>query len=173
MTSVKDAIGEAKEALADIKNFINEEKEAISYSNVMLGFALLSKAFRRPEGMARALHGDYDRIIGMAAFTKDHDRLPTEEELSGEFVVKFLENMKRVIRADLQNAINAIDRNLKSADKAEKLHNARVVAEGFKAMSVPAPEGTVDELCKKYNVSKSHVRTLKREGRLHELGNPV
>lgn len=38
-------------------------------------------------------------------------------------------------------------------------------------MHKPAPEGTVDEIAKRFNVSKSEVRRLKREGKLSELTN--
>lgn len=40
----------------------------------------------------------------------------------------------------------------------------------FKAMSKPAPEGTVKELAAKYGVSLSEIRRRKQEGTLHELG---
>lgn len=39
----------------------------------------------------------------------------------------------------------------------------------FKAMSQPAPEGTVSELAERYGKSKSEIRKLKRDGQLHTL----
>lgn len=44
-------------------------------------------------------------------------------------------------------------------------------AQEFKKMNQPAPEGTVGEIAEKYGISKSEVRRLKKEGRLHEITN--
>lgn len=84
-----------------------------------------------------------------------------------------LERMKTRYKSMLQLA-------MQDEARAEQAEQARLrteegrrqfdkVAGQFKSMNQPAPEGTIDELCKKYGVSKSHVRMLKREGRLHEL----
>lgn len=45
-------------------------------------------------------------------------------------------------------------------------------AEAFKAMSQPAPEGTVTELSERYEKSKSEIRKLKKDGQLHTLELP-
>ena len=144
------------------------ENKAITISDVMLGFALLGES-THTEGFAPFLSGQYDREISIAIYHREYGKLPTEEDLSDALVVENLNKLKNALRTIINRAVS----NLERLGAERSLREAKVAfnnaANNFKAMSKPAPEGTVDELAKKYNVSKSHIRMLKRENRLHEL----
>lgn len=144
------------------------ENKEITISDVMLGFALLGDS-TQPDGFAPFLSGMYDREISIAIYHREYGKLPTEEDLSDALVVANLDKLKNTLRDIINRAIN----NISSLEKEKALREAKVAfnnaANNFKSMSKPAPEGTVDELAKKHNVSKSHIRMLKRENRLHEL----
>ena len=84
-------------------------------------------------------------------------------------VTEALERLRTHYQRKLKFAMDEEAREEEALAKTHQQKQFSKAAEQFKSMSVPAPEGTVDELSKKYGVSKSHVRLLKREGRLNEL----
>ena len=80
-----------------------------------------------------------------------------------------LDRYKAMWQAAVNHAIRMEEREEQDQKARTQAADFERVAGQFKGMNAPAPEGTVDELCKRFGVSKSHVRMLKREGRLHEL----
>ncbi len=119
------------------------------------------------------LSGKMDRIMGIFVFHQIHHRLPEfETDLQDQEVIHRMDRLKDYFRSPLQEAFNRLGSREPEQSKQPKHKVAPAARNKFHdlhAMSKPAPEGTVDELAKKYGVSKSQVRLLKRENRLHEL----
>lgn len=145
----------------------------ISYQNAMIGLSIVGGYANHIVGI---LQDGFKFEICIGLFHKVHERLPVSEQemYADEQTVNGYENLKNVLRAQFQNAFNSLahaDETLQSEreEKWQKHQHSLKVREGLKQMHKPAPEGTVDELAKKYGVSKSYIRNLKRENRLHEL----
>lgn len=123
------------------------------------------------ETLSLLLCGRLDYPLRCALFTANFQRSPeVVRDLMGADITLALEMMKDDIRSGLMEHINK--RNAqgerRSRKSAQQLQLEKAATQ-FRAMSKPAPEGTVAELAERYGVSKTHVRLLKRENRLHEL----
>lgn len=123
------------------------------------------------ETLSLLLCGRLDYTLRCALFTANFQRNPeVVRDLMGADITLALEMMKDDIRSGLMEHINKRNaqgerRNRKSAQQLQ----FEKTATQFRAMSQPAPEGTVAELAERHGLSKSQVRLLKRENRLHEL----
>lgn len=97
------------------------------------------------------------------------------EQINTPEMDDLLEQLKLKIKNLVGVALNIDtrreERHQYLADKQKKAQQAYDTKKSFEAMHKPAPEGTVDEIAKRFNVSKSEVRRLKREGKLSELTN--
>jgi hypothetical protein len=116
---------------------------------------------------------DMDLLPGM--FFHVHGRNPVndEEMLADEMANRVLNNLKLYIRNTVQGVVNEEARRLEREQRLEAERIAKQIKERFRAMSKPAPAGTVRELAEKFGVSISQVRKLKAENRLHELTQPA
>lgn len=111
---------------------------------------------------------DYD--MRCTIFHILHKKYPTQvRDLMQREITSTLERHKDNWRAALNHAISLEEQQRIQVKERERQERFSMATQKFKAMSVPSPEGTVDELSKRYGVSKGHIRMLKREGRLQEL----
>lgn len=112
---------------------------------------------------------DMDLLPGMFFHVHGRDPVSDEEMLTDEVANRVLNNLKLYIRNTVQGVVNEEARRLEHEQRLEADRIAKQVKERFRAMSQPAPEGTVRELAEKFGVSIGYVRKLKAENRLHEL----
>lgn len=147
----------------------------ISLSNVMVGLSIIGNYQLY---IVDLLRDKCKFEISLVIFHKEKGRLPVNEEemLKDEEINEKYENLKNYFRASFQRAIDAESDNLLREEKKkiheqnyEKRQKSIVAKSNFKNINGVAPEGTVDELSKKYGLSKSKIREMKREGKLHEL----
>lgn len=147
----------------------------ISLSNVMVGLSIIGNYELY---IVDLLRDKCKFEISLVIFHKEKGRLPVNEEemLKDEEINEKYENLKNYFRASFQRAIDAESDNLLREEKKkireqnyEKRQKSIVAKSNFKNINGVAPEGTVDELSKKYGLSKSKIREMKREGKLHEL----
>ena len=116
---------------------------------------------------------DMDLLPGMFFHAHGRDPVNDEEMLSDEVANRVLTNLKLYIRNTVQGVVNEEARRLEREQRLQAEHIAQQAKERFRAMSKPAPEGTVRELAEKYGLSIGQVRKLKAENRLHELTEAV
>jgi hypothetical protein len=116
---------------------------------------------------------DMDLLPGMFFHAHGRDPVSDEEMLADETANRVLTNLKLYIRNTVQGVVNDEARRLEREQRLEAERIAIQAKERFRAMSKPAPEGTVRELAEKYGVSIGQVRKLKAENRLHELREPA
>ncbi|MEG0868729.1 MAG: hypothetical protein RSG77_16975 [Hafnia sp.] len=153
----------------------------VTMSDAMVGCSMMGSTMSDPSYVAMLLLGDLDKNISVFLYYKKFETLPVyESDLQKKEVVELLNRLKDLHRNRFQDSINTEAENLERAERAEQRRSVAQRQRGFlqaahefKNMSNPAPEGTVDELAARYGVSKSHIRLLKREGRLHELTAPA
>lgn len=147
----------------------------ISLSNVMVGLSIIGNYELY---IVDILRDKCKFEISLVIFHKEKGCLPVNEEemLKNDEVNEKYENLKNYFRASFQRAIDAESDNLlreeekKIREQNYETHQKSIVAKSnFKNINGVAPEGTVDELSKKYGLSKSKIREMKREGKLHEL----
>lgn len=140
----------------------------ISYQNAMIGLSIVGGYSNHIVGI---LQDGFKFEICLGLFNTNNGRLPNSEEemYADEKTVEAYERLKSFLRLSAQHAFNQLAHEDARNEKREKHQQAYKTRQNFNSMHKPAPEGTVDELAKKYGVSKSHVRNLKRENRLHEL----
>lgn len=144
----------------------------ISYATAMFGLTVIGDYENH---FYQILTDEYEFEIKVALYKHNHSKLPESEEIlmSDEVTVKHYESTKDFLRSKVQQVFDDLaEEHSKIKEREDRYNarqNARHVSHSFRSMNKPAPEGTVDELAKKFNVSKSHIRTLKREGRLNEL----
>jgi hypothetical protein len=138
----------------------------ISFSSVMVGLSIIGNY---ENYLFDILNDNCKFEICLVIFNKENDRLP-------ESIIEKYENLKNYFRTSFQNAINQESRHLKNEEEKkqrEEAYNKRqkslIAKNNFKEINNVAPEGTIDELSRKYGVSKSKIREMKREGKLHEL----
>lgn len=149
----------------------------ISLSNVMVGLSIIGNYELY---IVDLLRDKCKFEISLVIFHKEKGRLPVNEEemLKDEEVNEKYENLKNYFRSSFQRAIDAESNNLRREEEKKireenyvKRQKSIVAKNNFKNINGVAPEGTVDELSKKYGLSKSKIREMKREGKLHELGS--
>lgn len=147
----------------------------ISFSSVMVGLSIIGNY---ENYLFDILNDNCKFEICLVIFNKENDRLPENEEemFKSESILEKYENLKNYFRNSFQNAINQESRHLKNEEEKkqrEEAYNKRqkslIAQNNFKKINNVAPEGTIDELSRKYGVSKSKIREMKREGKLHEL----
>ena len=147
----------------------------ISLSNVMVGLSIIGNYELY---IVDLLRDKCKFEISLVIFHKEKGRLPVSEEemLKDEEVNEKYENLKNYFRASFQRANDAESNNLRREEEKrireenyEKRQKTIVAKSNFKNINGVAPEGTIDELSKKYGLSKSKIREMKREGKLHEL----
>jgi len=140
----------------------------ISHATAMFGLTIMGDYENH---FYQIVTDEYEFQIKVALYKHNHSQLPESEEIlmSDEATSRHYESLKDLLRSKIQKAFDALADEHSKIKEREDRYNARQVSHSFRSMNKPAPEGTVDELAKKFNVSKSQIRTLKREGRLHEL----
>lgn len=112
---------------------------------------------------------DMDLLPGMFFHAHARDPISDEELLGDPEANRILSNLKLYIRNTVQGVVTQEACRLELEQKAESARMTERVNAQFRAMSKPAPEGTVRELAEKHGVSIGYVRKLKAENRLHEL----
>lgn len=122
-----------------------------------------------------------ERRFAIMVFYRERGQVPSsmEEVLGDHEIVKIIENMKTNMRNMItgaasspgQNRVESESNKWKEEERREREKQANMHRAGMtiKARMEPAQEGTVDELAKRYNKSKSEIRRLKRDGLLHTL----
>lgn len=150
-----------------------EKEFNVSYSTVMVGCSLMG-GFVHMENLPALLMGTLDFELSAFFYQREFGKLPEKhEDLKEAKVVEMLDKVKNYYRSSLQNAFTTQARNEQYQEEMQKRTQKAQAVRNFRDMNRPAPEGTVDELATRYGVSKSAIRTLKREGRLHELTQPA
>lgn len=150
-----------------------EKEFNVSYSTVMVGCSLMG-GFTHLENLPELLMGKLDFELSTFIYQREFGKLPEKrEDLKEAKVVEMLDKVKNYYRASIQNAFTTQARHEQHQEGIQKRAQKAQAVRNFRDMSKPAPEGTVDELATRYGVSKSAIRTLKREGRLHELAEPA
>lgn len=128
-----------------------------------------------PHYLYQILSGEVEFEMKLALFCKIHNGVPKSvESVESDEIVRMTYNqLVSEYRDQLQQAMESEASRLawvKQKEEAKKkAEEYKKAGDKFKKINSVAPEGTVDELSKKYGVSKSKIRELKREGRLHEL----
>lgn len=151
----------------------------ISFASVMVGLSIIGNYELY---IVDILQDKCKFEISLVIFHKEKGRLPVSEDemLKDEGVSEKYENLKNYFRGSFQMAINAESDQLRREEESklrqanyEKRQQGIVAKNNFKKINGVAPEGTVEELSKKYGLSKSKIREMKREGKLHELENVI
>lgn len=151
----------------------------ISFASVMVGLSIIGNYELY---IVDILQDKCKFEISLVIFHKEKGRLPVSEDemLKDEGVSEKYENLKNYFRGAFQMAINAESEQLRREEESklrqanyEKRQQGIVAKNNFKKINGVAPEGTVEELSKKYGLSKSKIREMKREGKLHELENVI
>lgn len=135
------------------------------------GMSLLAKIESgNVECIVMLITGMIDYDMRCTIFHILHKKYPVQvRDLMQREITSTLERHKDNWRAALNHAISLEEQQRIQVKERERQKNFLKTTKQFKAMNAPAPEGTVDELSKRYGVSKGHIRMLKREGRLQEL----
>lgn len=142
---------------------------------VLHGMYLLAKIESGDvEHIVMLITGMIDYDLRCTIFHILHKKYPAQvRDLMQREITSTLERHKDNWRAALNHAISLEEQQRIQVKERERQEQFLKTTKQFKAMNAPAPEGTVDELSKRYSVSKGHIRMLKREGRLQELvGQP-
>jgi hypothetical protein len=147
----------------------------VTLATAYMGAALMGSI--NMSNVPMLLMGQMDKDISVFLYHKHYGKLPEyESDLQDSEIVGMLERLKGMYRRELQSLFNMGASDLKNEErhqqqlsKAQKARDLAKTAAAVREMNKPAPEGTVDELKERFGVSKSHIRMLKREGRLHEL----
>lgn len=151
----------------------------ISFSSVMVGLSIIGGYENH---LLDILKDNCKFEICLVIFHKENGRLPESEEemFSNENIVEKYENLKNYFRSSFQHALNQESLSLRREEEKKQReenyekHKKGIVAKNnFKKINGVAPEGTVEELSKKYGLSKSKIREMKREGKLHELESVI
>lgn len=122
------------------------------------------------QALALLLCGRLDYTLRCALFTLNCQRNPeVVRDLMDSDITLALELFKDDIRSGVMEHINRNAHDGRRGRKSEQQLQFEKTATQFRAMSQPAPEGTVAELAERYGLSKTQIRLLKRENRLHEL----
>lgn len=143
-----------------------------SHIGAMAGLTLLSSMARgNIDDITEALIGTRDYHLRCALyFVLKGERLPESvRDLMDAEVTVELARVKDQYRAACLHALNLVQHQESRQQHTADQRRFDQAAAKFRSMNAPAPEGTVDELAKRHGVSKSRVRLLKRENRLHEL----
>lgn len=141
-----------------------------SIPSPMLGFGILGSITETPSYLPAILLGEYDRELSSSIFMAEFKTpAKSENDLKTPFVLEKLELIKIHLRRQVQSAIDSLSESPLVKPSVSNRPVSAQAAHKFRSMSKPAPEGTVAELALKFNTTKAHVRTLKREGRLSEL----
>jgi hypothetical protein len=124
-----------------------------NYDQILIGMSVLGRLFagsdlEKADTIALVLMGKYDDALD-AAFMHTH----------GEVGRGMSEELKEQYRKHLEMAIN------NETDKQREI-SQQEVCEKFMGNNEPHALGTVAELSEKYGLSKSAIRTHKREGTL-------
>lgn len=135
------------------------------------GMSLLAKIESgNVECIVMLITGMIDYDMRCTIFHILHKKYPVQvRDLMQREITSTLERHKDNWRAALNHAISLEEQQRIQVKERERQENFLKTTKQFKAMNAPAPEGTVDELSKRYGVSKGHIRMLKREGRLQDL----
>lgn len=143
----------------------------MDHSKMFVGMSAMGAAFMlsTPEEAQIAtfvLLGKYDEEIRLFLYWRDKGQLPQKpEEILVDQYTEQLEKLKSVIRLKINNIFNRAERQ----DQQERVLQRQALVHQMKQRSQPHRAGTVDELSKRYNVSKSQIRRLRTENRLDQF----
>lgn len=140
-------------------------------SDVLEGMAhFMAVSEGSAEILSLLLCGRLDYTLRCALFTLNCQRNPeVARDLMDSDITLALELLKEDIRSGLMAHINRNAEGERRSRKSAQQLQFEKTATQFRAMNQPAPEGTVAEMAERYGLSKTQVRLLKRENRLHEL----
>lgn len=129
-------------------------------SKSFLGYDILSNIKHHYKGI---LAGDHDEVILCSFYHAKHSDAPTDPfQIQDPLFVTQLATFKEAL-------IDSLNSSLQQIHERQQLRDQQARDLRFKNLHKPAPQGTVGDLAKHYNVSISYVRKLKRENRLDEL----
>lgn len=157
-----------------LKGMVKMNKE-ISFTNVMVGASIIGDFSNY---LYDILSDKAKFEICLFLFHKHKEQLPkTEEEMFSDVeIAQHYEKLKNYFRNMFENAckrevVNAEEQEAREQRQLayEKRQKTMEAQKNFKCMNGVAPEGTVSELAEKYGLSKSQIRAMKRDGKLHEL----
>lgn len=143
-----------------------------SHISAMTGLTLLSSMARgNIDDITQALIGirDYHLRCALHFVLKGEVLAESVRDLMDAEVTVELDRLKEQYRAACRHAMNLVQHQEARQQQAADKQRFDQAAAKFRSMNAPAAEGTVDQLAQKYGVSKSHIRLLRRENRLHEL----
>jgi hypothetical protein len=113
--------------------------------------------------MAMILAGNHDKEIKAAfAILETGSAHPTEEQMDLPIVLEKLHFLKARCRHWIQGVFDAAAQQ----EEKEKQQQHKAILADVQSHNKPHPLGTVDELAKKFGVSKSEIRRRKAEGTL-------
>jgi hypothetical protein len=141
----------------------------ITTASLLTGFSIIGDTSNWPA----ILLGEFDFYIKIVIFNSTNERLPSELEISSLENESNLIDFKNSMRKKIQNEINVLSNNLKADGDNKKKENIKNASIIMKKINKPHEMGSVKEIAKKYNVSISKVRQLKKENKLHDLENPA
>jgi hypothetical protein len=109
------------------------------------------------------LMGNYDSEVKTFLYWKEKNSFPTTDaDLDIPSVVEKLEFMKGVVRRKIQNIFHQAE----AEDREEKQRHHLNLINQMRQSNKPHHLGTVDEIAKRFNISKSQVRRLKADNAL-------
>lgn len=130
------------------------------HSKVMLGMAVVGGIFQGEwDNVTFVLAGHHDVAIKCFAYHHQFGQAPASEaELDVPSVLLVLERIKGECRAAVQHVL----------DQEAKDQRDELLAQ-LRNSNKPHAMGTVDQIAKRFGISKSEVRRRKTEGTLGEL----
>lgn len=136
--------------------------------NIFAGLSIVADSidFRNPKIIPFVLAGDFDNeLLQTFYYTAHHKVAAGDEYKTDERSLYALRNLKDIIRHQLDTFFRQLEQEEKDARRmdVDRIRNE------LRNSSRQHEMGTVDEIAKKYGISKSEVRRRKAAGTLHEL----
>lgn len=156
------------------------EEPKVFHGNVLVrqGLVLVQTLIGLDEAEQRAaiklLEQDYYQVMLKAAlFYEKNNREPESlDDLLGNFWQARLDDVIAAVKIRIGLRLIKQDQMNHFRESHRKLQEQQALRDRLAKTNKPDPMGTVDELAKKFNKSKSEIRRLKAEGLLHTLEAP-
>lgn len=141
----------------------------------MIGFSTLGQAVGDDAAAGNALvmvlTDQMKEYICAGLFYRAHERRPNEGEdyMKDERALAEYERMKDFMRLRIQRIIDSAAQEEIRREASARRQQFNTLQVKLRTSNKPHPMGTVDELAKRFNVSKSEIRRRKAAGTLNEL----
>lgn len=113
----------------------------------------------------KLLNDEYDRYIKAIGLHQMTGKIfEKDEELETPELLKYVERVKQMVRNMIQGLFEQEANDFKQQQK----HALEALKQKLLQSNKPHQQGTVDQIAKKLNTSKSEVRRLKAEGKLDQ-----